>query len=141
MANYTATARSNYFRIVDRAAFDEWLETVAYQELTVLETEDPLVVGLNATNGDCSGFAMEYEDLDEQPQSLLAGLAQHLAEGEVAVLVESGSEKCRYVTGYAVAVTRDANEPGGFRMLEVSINDIYGLVEAQWGLKASEATY
>ena len=96
MANYSATARTNYFRIKERAAFDAWVDTVCYQELSIIEKDgDPLRVGLNATSGDCSGFSINYEDEDGEEQNLLEGLAQHLAEGEVAILVESGAEKCR----------------------------------------------
>ncbi len=39
------------------------------------------------------------EDFD-----LVEELAQHLADGEIAVLVEAGAEKLRYITGDAVAV-------------------------------------
>jgi hypothetical protein len=140
MANYSATARTNYFRIKERAAFDAWVDTVCYQELSIIEKDgDPLRVGLNATSGDCSGFSINYEDEDGEEQNLLEGLAQHLAEGEVAILVESGAEKCRYVTGYAIAVMADP--AGGYKTLEVSINDIYGLVEARWAVTPTEATY
>lgn len=140
MANYSATARTNYFRIKERAAFDAWVDTVCYQELSIIEKDgDPLRVGLNATSGDCSGFSINYEDEDGEEQNLLEGLAQHLAEGEVAILVESGAEKCRYVTGYAIAVMADP--AAGYKTLEVSINDIYGLVEARWAVKPTEATY
>jgi hypothetical protein len=142
MANFIATARSNYFRIKDRAAFEAWLNTVCYQELSILaKDDDPLRVGLNATHGDCSGFAINYEDENGEEQNLLEGLAQHLADGEVAVLIEAGSERCRYISGYAVAVMADAAADGGFKTLEVNLNDIYGLVKKQWGVEPTDATY
>lgn len=142
MSNYVSTARSNYFRVKDREAFEAWLNTVCYQELSIIEKDtDPLLVGLNATNGDCSGFALSYEDDNGEEQSLLEGLAQHLAEGEVAILVEAGAEKCRYVSGFAVAVMADPTAESGHKVLEVSLNDIYKLVESQWGAKPTDASY
>ena len=141
MANYSATSRSSYFCVKNRAAFDEWLATVAYNDLTVLETDDPLRVGLNATNGDCSGFSIEFEDEDGESRNLLEELAKHLADGEVAVLMEAGSEKCRYIVGFAVAVMADPTADGGFKILEVNLNDIYGLVRKNWGVEAGQAVY
>jgi hypothetical protein len=143
MANYVGTARTNYFRVKDRTAFEAWIDTVCYQDLSIMvkDAADPLLVGLNATNGDCSGFSINYEDEDGEERNLLEGLAQHLAEGEVAVLVEAGSERARYVTGFAIAVMADAAEDGGYKSLEVSINDIYGLVESRWGAKPTEASH
>ena len=141
MANYSATSRSSYFRVKSRAAFDEWLSTVAYNDLTVLETDDPLRVGLNATNGDCAGFSIEFEDEDGESRNLLEELAKHLADGEVAVLMEAGAEKCRYVAGFAVAVMADPKADGGFKTLEVNLNDIYGLVRTNWGVEPGQAVY
>ena len=139
MANYIATARTSYFRVKDRAAFDAWLATVEYNDLTVLETDDPLRVGLNATNGDCAGFYLEFEDEDGESRDLLAELAEHLAEGEVAVLVQSGSEKVRYVSGFAVAVMAEGAD--GYKTLEVNLDDIYSLVRTRWGVEPGQAAY
>ena len=50
---------------------------------------------------------------------LVAELAQHLPKGEVAVLMEIGAEKLRYLTGIAIAV----NYKG--RAAVVSLDDVY----------------
>ena len=141
MSNYTATARTNYFRVKDRAAFSDWVDSVRYQELSILVHADPQLVGLNATNGDCSGFQIDWQDDDGAEHNLLAELAQHLAEGAVAVLVEAGSEKCRYVTGFAIAVKADPAAEGGFKTLKISLGDIYRRVQSEWGCAASQAIY
>src|SRR5213075_3124435 len=56
----------------------------------------------------------EVEGID-----LAAELAAHLEDGWVAVLMEAGAEKCRYVAGWALAV----NSKGETR--HVSLEDIY----------------
>lgn len=135
MANYYATARTNYFKVKDLDAFKEWLKSVRMNDLSLIEDADTGRVGINATCGDCAGWMLNYEDDDGEEHDLLAELAEHLTEGEVAILVEAGAEKVRYVHGFAMAV----NHKG--EVLRVMISDIYELVEKTWGVNASEATY
>ena len=56
----------------------------------------------------------DYEEIDVSGQ-----LAEHLADGEVAVLMEAGSESLRYVTGSAVAVNNRGEN------VEVYVESIY----------------
>jgi len=111
MANYYATARSNYFAVKDEKAFREWAEHIG---LNILEPDNRDKVadgiprfGITPGDGDDSGWpAMrhnaetdDYDDIDVPGQ-----LSEHLADDEVAVLMEVGNEKLRYVSGSAVAV-------------------------------------
>lgn len=137
MANYVGHARSNYFRVRDEAAFLAWVETL------------PGVVARNGDSSGCFVLLVEdadgggwpnwryYEDVeDEEEMDLHAELAEHLAEGEVAILQEIGAEKLRYLVGYTVAV----NHRG--ETLSVSIDEVYQKVhEAGWGEHVSTATY
>ena len=127
MANYYATARSNYFAVTDEKTFREWAAALG---LTVLEpTHRDKVAngvrrfGIAPGNGDDSGgwpTSIYHEDTDECEDIEVAGqLAVHLADGEVAVLMEVGNEKLRYVAGSAVAV----NHKG--ETTSVDIDDIY----------------
>ena len=127
MANYYATARSNYFAVKDESAFREW---AARFGLTILEpTHHDQVAdgirrfGIAPSNGDDSGgwpTSIYHEDTGECEDIEVAGqLAVHLAHGEVAVLMEVGNEKLRYVAGSAVAV----NHKG--ETTSVDIEDIY----------------
>ena len=112
MANYYATARSNYFAVKDETAFREWAGLLG---LTILEPDhrDKSADGIRRfgiSSGNCddsggwpSSLADEdtgdYKDIDVSEQ-----LSPHLADDEVAILREAGSESLRYVTGSAVAV-------------------------------------
>ncbi len=127
MANYYATARSNYFAVKDETAFREWAGILG---LTILEPDhrDKTADGLlrlgiaSGYNDDSGGWPTsltdeetgDYEDIDVAEQ-----LVAHLADGEVAVLIEAGNEKLRYISGLAVAV----NNKG--RTVIVDLDSIY----------------
>ncbi len=126
MANYYATARSNYFAVKNEQAFREWADGLG---LNILESDPRDRVsggiprfGISPGDGDGGGWPTsiadpetgDYEDIDVAGQ-----LSAHLADNEVAVLMEAGSEKLRYVTGTAVAV----NNKGKIRY--VDLNTIY----------------
>lgn len=138
MANYTGSARSNYFRVRDEAAFLAWVETLP-GVVARRDDEDLSRFVLLVEEGDDGGWPNWL--YDEQAESeeeidLHAELADHLAEGEVAILEEVGAEKLRYLVGYAVAVNHRGEK------LAVSIDDIYEKVrEAGWGSDISTATY
>ncbi|MEI7911837.1 MAG: hypothetical protein WCK77_19575 [Verrucomicrobiota bacterium] len=112
MANYYATARSNYFAVKDETAFREWATQLG---LTILEpdhrkkTADGIRrLGISSGNCDDSGgwptglYKDETDDYDDI--DIAAQLSAHLADDEVAILLEIGNEKLRYMTGVAVAV-------------------------------------
>ena len=65
---------------------------------------------------------------------LAAELSTHLQDGWVAVLMEAGSEKSRYVIGWALAV----NSKGETR--QVYLQDIYALA-GQIGERVTRAEY
>ena len=123
MANYYATARSNYFAVKDEQAFRDWADGLG---LTILEQQEINSDGIprfGISPGDDDGGwptsiadpeTGDYEDIEVSGQ-----LAAHLADNEVAILMEAGSEKLRYVTGTAVAV----NNKGKIRY--VDLNTIY----------------
>ena len=126
MANYYATARSNYFAVKDETDFREWAARIG---LNILEpTHRDKVAdgipryGVTPGDGDDSGWPTlrynaetdDYDDIDVPGQ-----LSAHLADDEVAVLMEVGNEKLRYVSGSAVAV----NNQGKF--VSLNLGSIY----------------
>ncbi len=134
MANYYATARTNYFRVKNNEAFAEWLESLPSIEML--------------KDGDRFGFYSDCPDSGDFPSSrwdenandyvdvdLTTELAHHLAEGEVAILMEVGAEKLRYLNGWATAV----NHLG--QTVTVDLTDIYQLAETTFGIKPTTAEY
>lgn len=111
MASYYASARSNYFKVRDNRAFKAWLTTIP--DLRYIEHDvDKNLVGFLCdadggfpcdksvmTNSKMGNPVEEYVELD-----IITELWPHLQEGEVAIIMESGAEKLRYVVGWAKAV-------------------------------------
>jgi hypothetical protein len=139
MADWSGTARSNYFEVKDLAAFKTWLEA---HSLSLLEDDaDPskpsTKVGFTAANTDHGAWPSSIwnEETDENEEfDLVSELWQHLVEGQVAVLMEVGSEKYRYVTGQAIAVRWDG------RVVHLSLNDIYEKAAREFGVDVKSIT-
>jgi hypothetical protein len=91
MADWSGTARSNYFEVKDLVAFKTWLES---HSLSLLEDDaDPskpsTKVGFSAANTDHGAWPLSIcnEETDENEEfDLVSGLWQHLVEGQVAIL-------------------------------------------------------
>ena len=130
MANYYATARSNYFAVKDEASFQQWAESTGLKILNSSHshqnTDGIRRFAITPDSGDENGWPShrenetteEYEDLD-----LYDELAPHLKDGEVAVLMEIGNEKLRYLCGFATAV----NSAG--QTVSMSLDGIYDLAK------------
>ena len=152
MANYTEQGRTNYFRVKDLAVFKAELraygiEPASWEEANSYGSEFVLHAGVNnKPEGAIALFSYgmwpsfdEYatasrldvcidDEADESGipcnyDSLLMLVADHLVDGEVAIFMEVGFEKMRYLTGTAVAV----NAIGDTR--HIDLNSIYELAK------------
>lgn len=132
MANYYGFARTNYFRVKDATAFKNEVDTM--HDLKLVGGADGMV-GL--LSNDESGWptsrwneaAADYEDTDWE-----AFFMRHLADEEVAIVMEIGNEKMRYLNGYATAY----NNRGATRT--IGLYQIYELAK-DLGKNITEATY
>ncbi len=133
MANWYGHARSNYFRVKDREQFDQWAKSVG--NLEVIEDAEGRVGLLSDDEyGGWRHYKHDEENEEEHEIDLFHEVAAHLQEGSVAVFMEVGAEKLRYLTGHAVAV----NSRG--ETVEVSLGDIYHLAKP-FGSEVTEAEY
>jgi hypothetical protein len=125
MADWYGSARSNYFRVKDLKAFQELCSRWGVSFMTKSESEPELVGFVCETEfgGLPSHIFEEVVGTDELKEyefdDFLKELAGLLKDGEVAIMMEAGAEKLRYITGCAVAV----NSKG--RTVSVSLDDIY----------------
>lgn len=129
MANWCGTARSNNFRVKDVKAFQEALAPFDI-EVQVHPAQPQFVMLVGAQEyGDfpSCGFTEDDEEIELDFQKLFA---EHLVDGQVAILMEAGAEKLRYITGYACAYTWDG------RTAQVTLSDIYQLIEEDLGVPA-----
>ena len=121
MANYYATARSNYFAVRDRDAF---LQAIAPLELTIKDRADGTLTLLVDSAIHPHGWPQGHIDPathDWVPSNLWNLIAEHLAEDHVAILMETGAEGLRYLRGEAVAINSD-----GYAA-RITLEDIYDI--------------
>lgn len=112
MANYYASARSNYFRVKDVIAFKEWAASrgLGVWEQQGEQGDTPVTLyAIYPRNDDSGGWpsgAFNAEDELEE-FNVFEELAPHLADGWVAILLEVGAEKLRYLCGHAHVISAD----------------------------------
>jgi hypothetical protein len=132
MANYIASCRSNRFAVKDieafRAAMPPGVEVCVEGGLVVL-------LGADDDGGGWPSTIYGEEGDDWVDFDILGTIGEHLVEGDVAILMEAGAEKLRYIVGVASAV----NHKG--QTLHVNIADIYNLVKKTWEIEPTEAEY
>lgn len=123
MANFYGTARSNYFEVKNDEAFEAAMARLP--DITVINQGD--LVGVMVDNSDSGCFPSWMYDadgeigMDEEEIDIVALVAEHLVDSEVAIFMEAGAEKHRYVSGWAEAI----NSKGERKT--ISLNNIYDL--------------
>jgi hypothetical protein len=120
MADYNATARSNYFQVKDPDVLSRELDGLDIVVLTD-DAQDPrrVVLLCRGDHGCWPSWRFDEEGDDDVEVDLPAIIAKHLTDGQVAVLMESGAEELRFIGGVAVAVNNRGEQ------VCVSLDDIY----------------
>jgi hypothetical protein len=136
MSNFCGTARTNYFRVKDLDKFKEFVSSISCE--LIIYDNDENKVGFYSNDCDTGCFPSsiyneETDDLDDL--NIVETVSKHLAEGEIAVFMEAGAEKCRYISGWATAV----NDKG--ERVDISLMDIYDWAEKKFGKKPTFAEY
>lgn len=119
MANYYASCRSNYFKVKDEDKFREYFSKVSGIEIHDRSDGSFCLLGCDIDGGGWPSVYYDEEQEDYIEYDFMDGIAEFLAEGEVAIFMEVGAEKLRYLVGYAYAVAWTGETMG------VSIDDIY----------------
>jgi len=133
MANYYGQTRSNYFRVRSASAFRRFCRSYGLTVFNNTERGKQRCFGFLADEPIPTGRSNAKGDWIES--DFLAELAKHLVRGEVAVVMEVGSEKMRYLIGYAGAV----NWQG--KRIEVSLTEIYRRAKQTFGIEPTVAEY
>lgn len=122
MANYCGSARSNYFAVKDDGEFREAM--AALPGIEVHEDQDGGRVCLLEAEGVGWPYSLFDDDGNEEVDVDLPGIvAGHLTKNEVAVFMETGAEKLRYLVGVATAINSECERR------TISLQDIYGLAD------------
>lgn len=130
MSNWEGAARSNYFRVKDLEAFKNAMVSIG---LAVIEADDRVMVHPWGEDGWPSS-TVDHDDSVEDID-VMEEIHPHLVDGEVAVLVQSGHEKLRYIDGYAIAF----NNTG--KSCQLTLEDIYEMAERTFGVMPTQAMY
>lgn len=124
MGNYYATARSNYFKVKDDDEFKRfitgrWGNSISFWEKKDKKGEVSYAVYSDESGGWPSGVWND-EESDFDQADFFKEIAKHLRDGQVAIFMETGAEKMRYLIGYSLAINNK---------LEVKIIDIENIYE------------
>ncbi len=132
MSNYYAACRSNYLKVKDPDAFKVWADS---SQLEVWEHNGTFAIGGADPDGAGWPSAIYDEAKGEYTEINVAGeLQAHLADGQVAILMESGAEGARYIVGVAQAITP------GKPVITISLDDIYEIASEQFGIEPNTIT-
>jgi len=141
MADWAGHARSNYFRVKDQDAFADLCEK--WNLTFIVDKETPERVGFICENefGNLPSYRMEEKETDDRVieveydfDDFLDEIASHLKDEEVAIMIECGAEKLRYLTGIAYAINNKREA------VSVSLDDIYENAKTL-GTNITDASY
>ena len=136
MANWIGTARTNYFRVKDVAAFKTW---AAGAGLGVFERDGRYGLYSEVEHGAWPANVLDAAAIDnDRAFDLVPELNPHVGEGEIVVCIEAGAENIRYITGEAIAFKASAGRPD---KITVTLDDIYELAHALWGERPALAEF
>ena len=119
MANFYGSCRTNYFKVKSNGKFEEAMGEISGIEVITGADDTYGILGDDPDGGTWPGFTWDEETGDMVEIDLMDIVSKHLIDGEVAIFMECGAEKLRYVVGCAVAV----NNKGDMRVINMS--DIY----------------
>ncbi|MBB5546509.1 hypothetical protein A8H39_00210 [Paraburkholderia fungorum] len=134
MANWNGTARTNYVLPVNVEA----LEKVAKRfDLRVIHQGERIGFVTETDDGGWPSNVYDDELEDDVEFDISTMLMPHIKEGEVLVLMEAGSEKSRYVSGYAQAHVRNGDV---CRMVSISLSDIFAKAATEFSVDVNSIT-
>ena len=103
MADYYCKSRTNYFKVKKVNDFKAELGRYSAGEGGIDIWEEKGLIGLGSYGSMTTLYDPDTDDWTE----IFGILQDHMEDGEAVILVESGNEKLRYVTGYAWVITKD----------------------------------
>lgn len=132
MADYIATARTNYVRFKDEAALKQALALADKYGLSTYhdQPEEPLCAMFYSDDGSLSLYDNETEE--DADWDVIATL---MDDDQVLIAMEAGAEKLRYIGGYAQAW----NSKG--ECISLVLSDIYRMALEKWGTNPTPAEY
>lgn len=132
MSNWYGTARTNFVRFADEAAYEAAKALIDSTNMQWHPHETHKLVAMVSGDDDSGGF--DFTTTDDK-EIWWPDITQHLADGQVLVAIEAGAEKLRYVSGHANAVSKSGE------YVKISLDDIYTLAFEKFGVEPTVAEY
>lgn len=127
MANYYSSCRTNYFRVKDPEQFKADMKSIP---VDIVHNDDcatkDMFMLYGADDGGWPSFRYTTEEQTHEhieDLDIFTYVADRLADGQVAIFMEVGAEKLRYLIGQAVAI----NNKRQTRV--VDLNTIYKIAQ------------
>lgn len=135
MANWHGTLRTNYVHTKDKEAFKRWVES--FSALTFIENDGGKVGFYNDVGGyipsmkltdivDETGEVVEQDWVEIEDDQFYRELCEHLTDEDMLIIMQSGAEKARYVSGLSLLVTSEGIQE------EIFLSDIYDVARAKY---------
>lgn len=118
MANFTGTGRTNYVEVEDKAGLEAALEN---WDVEIVHDDKGRIAILGDSEGLMPSWG-EDEEGDDVEFDIETLVMPFVKEGEVLVVMEAGSERARYVSGFANAYVRKGDK---VLSTAISLGDIY----------------
>lgn len=127
MADYIASARSNYFVVKDSTAFEAWC-VKRDLEFWSGDSKYPNSYAV-APSRDCDHGTWPWHETDDEDHTLVIfdEIVPHLVDGQVAIFIEAGAEKLRYIAGTAIAIHSSGER------VDLSLSEIYDKARSAFG--------
>lgn len=140
MANWQGTARSNYVKIKDMEGLKEALKPFPIRLHTAVAGPNEGKVCLLSEESDDGGwpsYAYSSDDDDGEDEiefDISAVVCPYMEPGEILVIMETGAEKLRYISGYAAAFNHEGNA------VYLFLSDIYAKAADHFGVPLGSIT-
>ena len=119
MSSIFLVSRSNYFKVKNLSKFKKFAETHRLQIIYADDNNPPKnpkgSIAIIPNNGEFPNYHFKTD----REINFAKLLSKHLAPNEVAILMTSGHEKTRYVTGWATAINQEG------QTTRLCLEDIY----------------
>ena len=136
MADWYGTARSNYFKVRDNETFKVFMQDLSNMFAEHNDVDNTWWIRANDDSNGGLDWTIYDEDFEpDDSVNAMDEFASHLQEGEVAIFLEAGAEKLRYITGNALAIAWTGE------IIEIDLTDIYELVAKKYGIEPCQAAY
>lgn len=137
MADWYGAARTNYFPVKNAEAFKAWAIAASLRPCQSATSELWYLLSEDQYGGWPSEVWEDGAD-DGRDFDIVAELAGHVVEGWPVILMESGAEKLRYISGAAIAFRVTDGE---IEREQLVLDDIHDIAEQRWGISPTRCAY